>query len=69
MVSLLSFNTKKRRTSKSRAVEGSGDKGVSRAGRKQEGEAQECPHAFARLEEDATYHCAGRQAIEPKPEK
>jgi len=38
MVSLLSFNTKKRRTSKTRAGAGSGDKGVSRAGRKQEGE-------------------------------
>jgi len=68
MVSLLSFNTKKRRTSKTRAGAGSGDKGVSRAGRKRKARAQERPHAFACLEENATYHCAGRQAIEPKPE-
>lgn len=51
------------------AVAGSGDKGVSRAIRKQEGEGQEHPHAFACLQKDATCHCADRQAIGAKPEK
>jgi hypothetical protein len=36
MVSLLSFNTKKRRPSKNRAVAGGGDEGVSRTGKNQE---------------------------------
>jgi len=60
MALLLSFTTKKRRTSKT---------GPSQAVETRESAAQDRPHAFAHLEEDATYHCAGRQAIGPKPEK
>lgn len=69
MVLLLSFNTKKRRNS----TTGPSQAAETRESAAQEGNrkarAQERTHAFARLEEDATYHYAGRQAIGPKPEK
>ena len=69
MVSLRSFNTKKRRTS----TTGPPQAAETRESAAQEGNgkarAQERPHVFPRLEEDATYHYAGRQAIGPKPEE
>ena len=70
MVSLLSFNTKKHRPAKNWAVAGGGDERVSCTGKNQEARGNRNARVPSlRLEEDATYHSAGRQAIEPKPEK